>query len=280
MSIELPDILTRGSASDRGRRAVEILARWGLAAIGVSYLLVAGISLKLAISGSGQASDREGALARIAQTGWGVPALIVIAIGFAGYAAWRLVLAITGENVENDDDKHPLKRVGYAARGLLYAVLTFVTLEMAFGGSGGSTGGGSGEEKQQASTVLGWPGGRWIIAGIGLAFVAGAIFNAYRAVSRSYKDDLKTFEMPDDKERVVTAVTAFGLFARMTVFGIIGWFLLRAAVEHNPDKAVGLDGALQALAGEAYGRVLLAVVALGLVAYAAFRFIEARYRTV
>lgn len=280
MNANLARVLTGDPGADRTHRAVEVLARWGLLAIGVSYLLVAGISMKLAIAGGGEAADREGALARIAQTGWGVPVLVAIAAGFGGYAAWRLVLAVTGENVENDEDKNPLKRVGYAARGLLYAGLTVVTLRLAFNGGGGQAQGGSGEEQQQAQTVFAWPGGRWIIAGIGFGFVAAAIFNAYRAIARSYKDDLKTFEIPDGKERIVTGVVAFGLFARTAIFGTIGWFLVRAAVEHDPKKAIGLDGALRVLSGQGYGRVLLGVVALGLVAYAAFRFIEARYRTV
>lgn len=280
MNANLTRVLTGDPDADRGRRAVEILARWGLLAIGVSYLMVAGIALKLALAGGGEAADREGALARVAQSGWGVPVLIAIAVGFGGYAAWRIVLAVTGENVENDEDKHPIKRVGYAARGLMYAGLTFLTLRLAFGGGGGQTQGGSGEEQQQAQTVFDWPGGRWIIAAIGLGFVAAALFNAYRAISRSYKDDLKTFQIPDDKERVVTGVVGFGLFARMLIFGTIGWFLVRAAVEHDPDKAIGLDGALRVLSGQGYGRILLGAVALGLVAYAAFRFIEARYRTV
>lgn len=280
MNVHLPRLLTGRRAADRGRRGVEILARWGLFSIGVSYLLVAGIAIKLAIAGGGEAADRQGALARVGQTGWGVPVLIAVAIGFGGYAAWRLVMAITGENIEDDEDKNPVKRIGYAVRGLFYAALTFMTLRLAFGGSGGQSAGGSGEEQKQTATVLSWPGGRWMVAAAGLALFAAALFNAYRAISRSYKDDLKTFEIPDGKERLVTAVTGFGLFARMTVFGIIGWFLLRAAIEHDPKKAVGLDGALRVLSGEAYGRVLLGIVALGLIAYASFRFIEARYRTV
>jgi hypothetical protein len=66
----------------------------------------------------------------------------------------------------------------------------------------------------------------------------------------------------------------------MLLFSIIGWFLIRAAVDNDPKKTVGLDGALQDLARQAYGRFLLGIVALGLLAYAIFRFIEARYRKV
>lgn len=278
--MNIPRALSGRRASARGKRGVEFVARWGLLSIGVSYLLVAGIAMKLAFAGGGESADREGALARIAQTGWGKPVLVLVAIGFAGYAAWRFVLAATGENVEDDDEKHPIKRIGYVARGLFYSGLTFVTLRLAVAGPGGKQTGGNGEERQQASTVFQWPGGQWLIAGAGLGFVAAAIFNVYRAISGSYKDQLKTWEIPKGRERVVTAVTAFGLVSRAAVFGIIGWFLIRTAVDHDPKKAIGLDGALRVMAGESDGRVLLTVVALGLASYAAFRFVEARYRTV
>jgi uncharacterized protein DUF1206 len=41
-----------------------------------------------------------------------------------------------------------------------------------------------------------------------------------------------------------------------------------------------LDGALQKVAVQAYGRVLFCVVAVGLLSYGAFRAVEARYRKV
>ena len=71
-----------------------------------------------------------------------------------------------------------------------------------------------------------------------------------------------------------------GLLARGVVFGLIGAFVIKAALEYDPKQAIGLDGALQKLAGEAYGAWLLGLTAAGLVAYAIFCFVEARYRRV
>jgi hypothetical protein len=64
------------------------------------------------------------------------------------------------------------------------------------------------------------------------------------------------------------------------VFALIGFFLLRAAWQYDPDEAIGLDEALQKLAGEAYGAFLLGAVALGLAAYGLFCLVQARYRDV
>jgi hypothetical protein len=64
------------------------------------------------------------------------------------------------------------------------------------------------------------------------------------------------------------------------VFCLIGIFLVRAAWQYDPDEAIGLDGALNKVAGEAYGPFLLGAVALGLAAYGLFCLVQARYRDV
>jgi hypothetical protein len=71
-----------------------------------------------------------------------------------------------------------------------------------------------------------------------------------------------------------------GHVARAIVFALIGVFLLRAGWQYDPDEAIGLDEALQKLAGESYGGLLLGAVALGLAAYGLFCLVQARYRDV
>jgi hypothetical protein len=198
-----------------------------------------------------------------------------VAIGFAGYAIWRFVLAITGENVEDREDKPVLKRIGYAARGIFYSGLTVATVRVLLGS--GTKGGSQGKE---TARVLSWPGGTWIVAAVGIAFILAGLFNGYRAISRKYLEQLKAWEIPESRKRIVEVVAGWGLFTRMLLFAIIGWFLIQAAADKQPSKVVGLDGALQKVSTQTYGRVLLGIVALGLFAYALYREIEALYRRV
>jgi hypothetical protein len=72
----------------------------------------------------------------------------------------------------------------------------------------------------------------------------------------------------------------FGYAALGVVFTIIGIFLIVAALQDNPAKAKGLDTALTELLHQPFGPVLLGIVALGLIAYGVFSFVEARYRRV
>ena len=53
-----------------------------------------------------------------------------------------------------------------------------------------------------------------------------------------------------DASRRSPPLGVFGHLARMVVFGLIGYFLIKAAIDYDPDKAVGLDGALAALGAE------------------------------
>lgn len=259
---------------------IEGMARWGLASVGVSFALVGFLAFKLAIGLKGAETNRAGALAQLSKGGWGSVVLVLIGVGFAGYATWRIVMAVTGEKVEDGDDRGAWKRVGDVARGLLYAGLTFTTLKLAFGGSSASAAKGSRQQQSQTGTVLHWPGGRVLVIGIGLAFIGTALWNGYRAVSRKYEDQLKTWSIPRSQKRAIMGIAAAGLFSRLVIFGIIGWFLIRSAVSYDAKKAVGLDGALRVVSQQPFGRILLGIVALGLVCYAAFRLVEARYRKV
>ena len=71
-----------------------------------------------------------------------------------------------------------------------------------------------------------------------------------------------------------------GHVARGIVFGLVGIFLVKAAMQFDSREAVGLDGALHEVVQATYGRYALGFVAFGLVCYAVFCFIDARYRDV
>jgi hypothetical protein len=86
--------------------------------------------------------------------------------------------------------------------------------------------------------------------------------------------------MTAEVKRAFTVLGVVGHVSRGVVFGLVGWFLLRAAIDFDPDTAVGLDGALAKLAHASYGPLLLGIVAAGLVAFGCYSLADARYRRV
>jgi hypothetical protein len=265
-------LVGRGS----GQTWLARLGRAGMVAQGVMYTLVGGLAIALALGLGGKTTDQRGALHTLADEWYGLAALLALAVGFAGYALWRFAVAVLGEKIESQEDVGVAKRLLYAGRALVYAGLcyTAVSLLVARGARKGST------EDKATATVLDWPAGRWLVGAVGLAIVGYGLWNGYRALSRNFEKDLKVERMGADERRLVRGVGRAGFAARGVVFALIGLFLVKAAVEYDPNEPVGLDGALQQLSEQPYGPALLGTVAAGLIAFGLFSLARARYREV
>jgi hypothetical protein len=128
--------------------------------------------------------------------------------------------------------------------------------------------------------VLDWTGGTEIVGVAGAILIGVALFQGYKGVSRKFLDDSKTGEMSREGKRAFTAIGVFRHLARMVVFGLVGYGLIKAAIDYDPHKAIGLDGALNKLSHYSYGPFLLGVVAAGLIGFALYSIAEARYRKI
>lgn len=243
---------------------------------GLSYGIVGVLALELAFGQGGKATSRTGALATLAQSGFGKVLLVLLAGGFAAYALWRFAEAIFDEDGDGKDAGGLAKRAGAFARGALYAGLTYTTLRVLAGS--GSHGSQNQKTHHATAVVLSWPGGTWLVGAAGLVVIGVGLFNGYRAVTRSFEKRWRGGDA--DVRRWGGRIGVVGLMARMVVFALIGSFLVKAALDYNPKDAVGLDGALQRLASHPYGHVLLGVAAFGLVAYAVFCVADARFRRI
>jgi hypothetical protein len=254
------------------RREFGWLARAGLLARGVVYGIVGILALKLAIGSGGKATTQRGALMTLAHEPFGQALLIATAVGLAGYALWRLVRAGIGHGTEQNDSG--FKRVAGVASGLAYAALCVTAVKIL---TGASSSGGSNSPKKTTAGVLSWTGGTVIVGGVGAILIGVALFQGYKGVSKKFLDDSKTREMSSSVKRGFTAIGVFGHLARMVVFGLIGYGLLKAAVDYDPRTAIGLDGALNKLSHNSYGPFLLGAVAAGLVGFAVYSIADARY---
>jgi fumarate reductase subunit D len=257
---------------------LERLARGGLVARGVVYVVVGLLAVQIARGDRQERADKQGALQAVVRQPLGRVLVLGLAIGFAGYALWRLIEAAVGPGDEDDARKAMAKRVGYAARGLLYAGFSWTAAKMFVRSTNGAS--NSNPQADWTARVLGWPGGRLLVAAVGVAVVAGGVYLGWRGLSRTFRKRLKSAQMSPAERRWILRFGAAGMVARMVVSVLIGVFLIAAAVQHRPDESVGIDGALKALADRSFGPALLVVVAFGLVAYGLYSFAEARYRRV
>lgn len=262
----------KGDDLVRGR-PFEWLARAGLVARGVIYGIIGILAIKLALGDGGKTTNQNGALNTIARQPFGKALLILMAIGLAGYASWRLVRAAVGHGPEASDDTKD--RIAGFASGIAYASLC-VTAVLILVGSGG----GSGSPDKATGGVLGWTGGPILVAIAGLVMIGVGLDQGRRGIKKEFLEKSKTEEMSEPVERSFTALGVVGHLSRMVVFALVGYFLIRAALDHDADKAVSLDGALTAVGQASYGPILLGLVAAGLIAFAAYSVADARYRRV
>jgi hypothetical protein len=252
------------------------LARVGLTARGVMYVLIGIIAVQIALEGSRQQADRTGAVRLVTQTSFGSTALWLLVIGFAGMTLWRLSEAIGGS--ADSDGRKASKRLANLARAVFYAVVTYGILKYALGIGRPSS--SDSQSQDLTAAALKHPGGQLIVMIAGVIIVIAGLYTIYRAYKRTFLKNLRLGRAPARTRKAVTRLGQIGGIARGFVYATIGIFLVIAAKDANPGQAKGVDSALRALAHTPLGPVLLAVVALGLVTFGVYSWCEARWRAV
>ncbi len=255
-------------------RTFEGLSRAGFVARGLIYGIIGILALKLALGHGGKLTNQQGALHTVAHQPFGKLLLVLVAIGLGGYALWRLVRAAIGHGPEGRDD--PFDRVAALASGIVYAALCVLAVEILLDSRGGSTT----TPKKATAGVLGWSHGTWLVGIAGGVMIGVALYQGYRGITKKFLDDSKTAEMGPHVKVAIGWLGTVGHLARMIVFGLVGIFLIKAAVDFNARAAVGLDGALAKIVHRQYGPLALGLVAAGLVAFAFYSLTDARYRKI
>jgi uncharacterized membrane protein YidH (DUF202 family) len=121
------------------------------------------------------------------------------------------------------------------------------------------------------------PFGPWLVGLVGLIGIAGGLGQIAQGVTTDFKKDFKLGEMSPTERTAFTWIGRAGLVARGVVFAMLGFFLVQAALNTDPNRAKGLDGALQTLVQQPFGPWLLGLVALGLIAFGLYSLLSARW---
>jgi uncharacterized BrkB/YihY/UPF0761 family membrane protein len=293
MSVSSAD---RASAQvDRQTRRVarstwgERLARTGLAARGVVFLLLAYLVLRVALGalastngGTSSPASLPGVADALDQQAGGPVILTVLGIGLALYALFSLIDTI----LHHDDESPSSKRWGdraLSAWGVImyagFSVYCFV-IAASPSPSGESSAHDRSQKTHMTADVLNWPGGAVWLGLLGTLFLVMAVFLVSRSWRRSFQNRLDRDRMSDRTWRVATVLGALGYLGRAGLFGVVGGCIMYAAIEDAPRYGQGVNGALRVIAGSAVGPPLLGLLAALLAVYGAYMFVETRYRYV
>jgi hypothetical protein len=254
---------------------VERLARVGYAAKGLLYITVGYLAAQAALGQGGRVTDTHGALNVVHRGSPGRVLLLVIAVGLSGYALWRLVEAVVDPERRGTSAKAIAVRIGFVLRGLFHGALGVTAFRLALGEQRRAA---SDQVRRWTAQAFDLPAGE-LLVGIAGAWVAGyGVYQFYRASTPKMRRHLRLGELPEGLQRWVLSVSRFGIAARGVVLCLIGFFLARAAMQHDAREAGGIRESLRTLAD--IGQWPLLLVAFGLVAYGIYELLNARYRTI
>lgn len=259
----------------QGRRASDNpwLARSGLTARGIIYLLVGGVAVLVALGHSSREADQRGALQLLADKPAGIILLWLLAIGFAAYALWRLSEAAFGVTGDPPGAGPRLKSLG---RGLIYAGFAYLTFDVI----SGSRRSQSRQQEDMTATAMRHAEGRWLVGLVGAAVVIAGLVLVIEGARRKFMKYLRTWEMSRRTRRAIEILGVIGTIARGVVFALAGALVIDAAVTHQASQAGGIDKALLTLRNQPFGEVLVLLAALGLVVFGVYGLCEARWRKV
>jgi uncharacterized membrane protein YidH (DUF202 family) len=250
------------------------VARLGLIAKGIVYILVGALAFMAAFEVGGQSSktaSKEGAFQTVLDLPAGNIILGTIAIGLLCYSIWRFVQV--GRKQSSSASEGASKKVRYALSGLIYLSLAFLAAKMALqqpSGSGAS-------DQERVSQVMEQSYGHILLIIAALIIAGVGIYQLWYAFSEKYKKHINNSSVHDRGARVLMPAGKLGYAARGFVWLIIAWMLGNAAMHYNASEAGGTTKAFEFVESSTYGSYLLGALALGLICYGIFNFMRARY---
>lgn len=258
-------------------RALEWASRLGYAARGIVYLGLGVIVLLAAADLTPRARGAKAMLAAWADWPLGLVIVALVAVGLLGFAVWRALQAVFDADRHGTSPKAIAVRIGQAVSGLIYGGLGLWALELmdAFEDVGEA------DEEQSAhgaaATILALPYGEILLLLAGAALVGVGVGNIVQGLAQDFA---KRLSCDARVCRWVVPMAKVGYGARGLATLPAGVFLIQAGLDARSRDAHSWGGALQALERQPFGSWILAVIAVGLVAFGLFGFVEAGFRRI
>jgi hypothetical protein len=265
-----------GRVEGAGRQAhrsdwVDHVARAGLVAYAIVYLLIGWLAVQLAFGDREGAPSSSGALRELAQQPFGGVLIWAVSLGMFLLAVWQLLEAAFGHQDE-DGAKRTGKRLMSAGKAVVYVVIGVSGVKIAVGSSSS----GKGEETMTAR-LMDLPAGQLIVAAVALAIIGFGLFQIYRAWTEDFADKLDSEGRSGATGTAYVAFGKAGYTARGVAFAIVGGLVGYAAITHDAQKSGGLDQALFEVLDQPFGPLLLCLIGVGLACFGLFTLAQARH---
>lgn len=257
--------------------ALEASSRFGFAANGFVYVSVGLLLLASAVGMRGEAVDPHGVLYVLAQQPFGRLWLLLIGGGLWAFVGWRVLQAVFDVDHEGSDLQGWAVRATQAFSGLAYAVLASGMFELLDEVGPDMAAEQLAENQEKASILLGLPFGGAALIAIGLGIAGVGIGNIVMGVVNDFASNLVCSKTVC---RWVLPLAHVGYVARGLAYLPLALFVTLAGWRAQSSGVQTFATALDALERQPGGAWMLGATAIGLIAFGAYAFVEARFRRI
>ncbi|MDZ4372335.1 MAG: DUF1206 domain-containing protein, partial [Phenylobacterium sp.] len=241
------------------------------------YLSIGTIALLAAVELTPSAEGTIGALEAWGQWPAGVLLLWTLGLGLYGFAGWRAIQALLDPDRKGRSAKGLLARAGQAVSGLTYAGTAISVFALVDALEDLREPDDEASTREAVTQALEMPMGEWIVVAIGLFILGAGVASIVRAFIDRFGRDLHC----DDEARTwLGTLGRVGYAGRGVALLPMGLYLTFAGLKARSNEARGLGEALQVLERQPFGDVVLALTALGLVAFGLYALAEAAFRPI
>jgi hypothetical protein len=170
-----------------------------------------------------------------------------------------------------------LKRGGQAANGLFHGILAVSAFSLLDRGPVDPNVVETATSQERAAMILSLPFGDWLLIAIGLGIVATGVGNVVNGLREDFTRKLSCSAKVC---RRLAPLAKAGNVARGVSLVPLGVFVALGGLHSRASEVRSFGAALDGLEAQPGGPWILAFTALGLMAFGAFSFIEARFRRI
>lgn len=256
------------------------LSHLGYAIKGIVYIVISLVAILVATGHGELGTDQKGALRAVYHSPLGENLgrllLFIIVVGAFALILWNIVRALFDTERHGNDSRGIVQRVGYIVVAIGYAMLGIVTYSIATT-SAALPSDSARQAQNWTGRLLQQPVGALLIILFGILVLCFAFSMFHRAYHMTFASHLAL----DNRNRGRLLLAGrLGYTIIGIVLSIVGFFLVIAGAQHNPGDPKGLDVTLVELLKQPAGPWLLGFIALALVVYGCYSFLEARYHSV
>lgn len=256
---------------------LEWTSRVGYGARGFVFLSAGVLILFAAFDWGGEAVGTRGAIAWLGEQPLGRVWLALLALGLSAFVLWRVLQSVFDADHEGTTPRGWAVRFSQGVSGAAYGALAFNAFRLLFAAPPDPARADLAHGRAQAARVLDLPFGDLLLTGAGLAVLGLGL----ATVVRAWREDFTEYLACSEKLcRRVAPLARAGYLARGAAYLPLGALVALAGLRSDASEVTTFAEALDVVEGQTAGPWLLALTALGFMAFGVFSFIEGRFRRI